>query len=145
MMSPPAILRELFVTHCEPKARSVNASLFVTGYMRSGMTNLVDKSATHPQLLKIWVDNRVWTGVGGASKGAIKVIFEALESRPEHENVANVITHKATVLVNTITKENPLQKWKHQLNGQKIAAIDSVVAKHSHEYTFSRVSGETEN
>lgn len=68
MIKLPAFLREFFGTHGEPQARAVNAPLFVTGCMRSGTTFLVDKLATHPQLLKIGVElNQVWTDVGGAS------------------------------------------------------------------------------
>lgn len=321
MIKLPAFLRDFFGTHGEPEARAVNAPLFVTGCMRSGTTFLVDKLASHPQLLKIGVElNRVWTDIGGASikgtceykvagdaspeytyqmatyfadfvresqtlkrkamrryskyfhglgrasydwdhivpvnksphlmnklgyvgalfpqstmiiivrdiyshsasmkyhfeklhkadgrtyfmeesltacysqthgevpegkaaypgdfsiipqlwlrmnkvafdefdragfkkklvvsyedlvmnqKGTLAAIFEALELRPECEKVAKEIAEKATVLVNTTTKGNPLEKWEKQLSAQEIAAIDDVVANHSQEYAYIKSS-----
>lgn len=321
MIKLPAFLRDFFGTHGEPEARAVNAPLFVTGCMRSGTTFLVDKLASHPQLLKIGVElNRVWTDIGGASikgtcehkvagdaspeytyqmatyfadfvresqtlkrkamrryakyfhglgrasydwdhivpvnksphlmnklgyvgalfpqstmiiivrdiyshsasmkyhfeklhkadgrtyfmeesltacysqthgqvpegkaaypgdfsiipqlwlrmnkvafdeidragfkkklvvsyedlvmnqKGTLAAIFEALELRPEHDIVAKEIAEKATVLVNTTTKGNPLEKWKKQLSAEEIAAIDAVVEGQSEDYKFIRAS-----
>ena len=321
MIKLPGFLRDFFGTHGEPEARAVNAPLFVTGCMRSGTTFLVDKLATHPQLLKIGVElNQVWNDIGGASikgtcehkvagdaspeytyqmasyfadfvresrtlkrkamrryskyfhglgrtsydwnhivpvnksphlmnklgyvgalfphstmivivrdiyshsasmkyhfeklhqadgrtyfmeksltacysqthgdvpegkvgypgdfsiipqlwlrmnkvafdefegagfkkklvvsyedlvmnqKGTLAAIFEAMELRSEHKQVADEIAQKATVLVNTTTKGNPLEKWKKQLSTQEIAAIDAVVAEHQEEYAFIRES-----
>jgi len=321
MIKLPAVLRDFLGTHGEPEARAVNAPLFVTGCMRSGTTFLVDKLATHPQLLKIGVElNRVWTDIGGASiketcehkvagdaspeytyqmasyfadfvresrttkrkamrryskyfhglgrasydwdhivpvnksphlmnklgyvgalfpqstmivivrdiyshsasmkyhfeklhkadgrsyfmegsptacysqtygevpegraaypgdfsiipqlwlrmnkvafeefegagfkkklvvsyedlvmnqKGTLAAVFEALELRSEHEKVAKEIAEKATVLVNTTTKGNPLEKWKKQLSAKEISAIDAVVEGQSEEYEFIRQS-----
>ncbi len=321
MIKLPAFLRDFFGTHGEPEARAVNAPLFVTGCMRSGTTFLVDKLASHPQLLKIGVElNRVWTDIGGASikgtcehkvagdaspeytyqmatyfadfvresqtlkrkamrryakyfhglgrasydwdhivpvnksphlmnklgyvgalfpqstmiiivrdiyshsasmkyhfeklhkadgrtyfmedsltacysqthgqvpegkaaypgdfsiipqlwlrmnkvafdeidragfkkklvvsyedlvmnqKGTLAAIFEALELRHEHDKVAKEIAEKATVLVNTTTKGNPLEKWKKQLSAEEISAIDAVVEGQSEDYKFIRAS-----
>ena len=321
MIKLPAFLRDFFGTHGEPEARAVNAPLFVTGCMRSGTTFLVDKLASHPQLLKIGVElNKVWTDIGGASikgtcehkvagdaspeytyqmatyfadfvresqtlkrkamrryskyfhglgrasydwdhivpvnksphlmnklgyvgalfpqstmiiivrdiyshsasmkyhfeklhkadgrtyfmeesltacysqthgqvpegkaaypgdfsiipqlwlrmnkvafdeldrasftkklvvsyedlvmnqKGTLAAIFEALELRHEHDKVAKEIAEKATVLVNTTTKGNPLEKWKKQLSAEEISAIDAVVEGQSEDYKFIRAS-----
>ena len=73
-------------------------------------------------------------------KGTLAAIFEALELRPEYEKVAKEIAEKATVLVNTTTKGNPLEKWEKQLSAQEIAAIDDVVANHSQEYAYIKSS-----
>ena len=68
MIKLPKALRELFGTHGEPRATPLEQPIFVTGCMRSGTTFLVDKMASHPQLLKIGVElNQVWTDIGGAS------------------------------------------------------------------------------
>ena len=68
MIKLPKALREIFGTHGEPEAVPLEQPIFVTGCMRSGTTFLVDKMASHPQLLKIGVElNQVWTDLGGAS------------------------------------------------------------------------------
>ena len=65
MIKLPKALRELFGTHGEPRATPLEQPIFVTGCMRSGTTFLVDKMASHPQLLKIGVElNQVWTDLG---------------------------------------------------------------------------------
>ena len=67
MWKLPPFLRDLLGTHGEPKAEPYAAPLFVTGAMRSGTTFLVDKLASHPQLLKIGSElNAVWTEIGDA-------------------------------------------------------------------------------
>ena len=53
MLKLPSFLRNAFGTHGEPAPKPLAAPIFVTGCMRSGTTFLVDKMATHPQLLKI--------------------------------------------------------------------------------------------
>lgn len=78
-------------------------------------------------------------------KGTLAAIFEAMELRSEHKQVADEIAQKATVLVNTTTKGNPLEKWKKQLSTQEIAAIDAVVAEHQRVRFYSRVPRKTEN
>lgn len=85
MLKLPTFLRNIFGTHGEPQAKPLEAPVFVTGCMRSGTTFLVDKMASHPQLLKIGVElNKVWNDIGGAPIGEVCAHRTAADASPEY-------------------------------------------------------------
>jgi hypothetical protein len=69
-------------------------------------------------------------------KGTLTAVFEALKLMPSHATASSEIAEKATVLVNTTTKGNPLEKWKDQLSSEEVDAIDSALSKHVEDYAF---------
>ena len=69
-------------------------------------------------------------------KGTLIAVFEALKLMPSHATASSEIAEKATVLVNTTTKGNPLEKWKDQLSSEEVDAIDSALSKHAEDYAF---------
>ncbi|MAZ97624.1 MAG: hypothetical protein CMP53_08905 [Flavobacteriales bacterium] len=69
-------------------------------------------------------------------RGTLLALFDALNLRQAHHRVACEIAEKATVLVNTTTKGNPLEKWKSQLSKDEVGAIDLALSKHTKDYAF---------
>lgn len=85
MLKLPSFLRNALGTHGEPAPKPLAAPIFVTGCMRSGTTFLVDKMATHPQLLKIGVEmNAIWDSIGGAPIKGTCAHRTAEDASPEY-------------------------------------------------------------
>lgn len=64
----------------------------------------------------------------------LQQLFDELDLRRVHEPEAERIANEDTVLVNTTTQGDPLQKWKKQLSAEEIQIIDRVVAEESEKY-----------
>lgn len=61
-------------------------------------------------------------------------LFDALDLLPEHKGEADAIAKRATQLVNTTTKGDPLIKWKTQLNEAEIQEVSATVTAHQTTY-----------
>jgi hypothetical protein len=69
-------------------------------------------------------------------KDILTALFNALNLREEHAHIAQKIANESTVLVNTTTQGNPLDKWETQLLKEEISAIDDVIAADSASYAY---------
>ncbi|MEC8459013.1 MAG: sulfotransferase [Bacteroidota bacterium] len=73
-------------------------------------------------------------------KGTLIAIFEALKLMQSYATASREIAGKATVLVNTTTEGNPLEKWKDQLSSEEVAVIDGALSKHAEDYAYITTS-----
>ena len=73
-------------------------------------------------------------------KGTLRAVFEALKLMQSHARTSHEIAEKATILVNTTTVGNPIDKWKDQLSSEEVAVIDSALSKHASDYAYITTS-----
>jgi len=67
----------------------------------------------------------------------LSALFNALDLLPEHRGEGQQIAQKATALVNTTTKGDPLVKWKTQLSDDEKSAVAATVT--AHQATFDAI------
>ena len=69
-------------------------------------------------------------------------VFAALPLDARHAEAARDIAAHQTTVINTTTKGNPLEKWRKQLSGEEIGAIEAAVARS--QVTYDRIQADLE-